>query len=136
MKFTISPDADQALAQDEDVGELFTQVSDLPLGKIDESLKSYVAVLHDGSGLSRAPSFRSNRRVIQSDRKADTCSRSMDTLPDIGFVLSVPHGSYRDLVPHLKSMFQSFTRPKIAQETIGFYLKKKQIACGLAAGKG
>jgi hypothetical protein len=90
-------------------------------------LESQFTALPDSPGISRAPSFQSSRRVIQSDRNADAFSKSIAPLPDVDVVLSVPHGSYRDLVPHLQPMFQYLSRPKIAQGMVGFRPEKTQI---------
>jgi hypothetical protein len=69
-EFIISPNNDRALAQRQDLRELLTQVGDLPLGKTDVSLKAYATVLPGNPGVSRTPSFQSNRKAIQSERSA------------------------------------------------------------------
>jgi hypothetical protein len=56
-KFNISPDGNYAFTQHKNYKEWLTHVSDLPLTETDESLKSYVTALPDGSGLSRACSL-------------------------------------------------------------------------------
>jgi hypothetical protein len=94
------------------------------------ALESYVPMLPHSPDLSRAPSFQSNRTVIQSVLNANLCSRSMARPPEVDLALSGHHGSHGHLVPWLQLMFQYLSPPKIAQGTIGFYYEKTHIPRG------
>jgi hypothetical protein len=101
--FSASPDGDYALTQHENVIELLTHVGDLPLPKTDKSLKSSVTALPDGSSSSCASSSQSSRRPIPPPL-------------DVDLVVSVPHGSHRDLGLISNQCFNVPARQRLLRE--------------------